>query len=722
MESGVPRIGYDEPQTAPDGRMMWLRTSKVPLTNSSNETIGVLGVYEDITEQKQVEIALKKSEQRYRAAFETSLDSININRLSDGTYMDVNEAFLTTLGYRREELIGRTSIELNIWADIRDRQRLVEELNRTGRCKNLEARFLTKSGTPIWGLMSASLVDFDGISCVISVTRDITEIKTVQEELARHRQHLEQLVQERTSDLQDANERLLATQFAMESVGIGIVWVDPESGRFVYANKAAAEIVGYTVDEMLLMGVSDLDPAYRDIPFNEATKAFREQKYVKFESSLVARSGRAVPVEVTIHYLSENIETPARFISFFIDITQRKEAELALLHAKEAAEAANVSKSTFLANMSHEIRTPLNAITGMAHLLKRDGATPRQEERLEKIDAAGKHLLEIINAVLDLSKIDSGKLTLEDSSLNVTAVVGNVISILVGAAREKDLALVSECDTFPHELLGDPTRLRQCLLNFVSNGIKFTDRGKVALRARLIEDLGDESLVRFEVEDSGIGISPEALPKLFSAFEQADSSITRKYGGTGLGLAITKKLANLMGGDAGATSTLGVGSTFWMTVRLKKKPVGADMADAYPVGEAEAELAKNYRGRRVLLVDDEAVNREITQDLLTDTGLCLDLAEDGLAALTLASENVYDLILMDMQMPRMDGLEATRKIRQLPNGTHVPILAMTANAFAEDRERCMAAGMNDFISKPINPETLFSVVLKWLQRDCRQTL
>ena len=714
--AGTTIRNQDDTWSRADGREQCMRWSAVPWCDDAGAVGGIIISAEDTTEQVRAARAASESQEGFAAVFLNNPVGIAVGRISDGVIVDVNPVFETMVGWTRDEAVGRSGAELRIWVDEDSRQAVFQALRDVGRVVNMEVRFRHKTGQTIDVSYASSRVEIAGVPHFVGMGADITLQKQARRALEQDHERLESLVAQRTLELASANR----------------------------------------------------------------------------------------------------------------------------------------AKSAFLANMSHEIRTPMNAIIGLTHLMARDSLDASQRERLLKVDHAARHLLQVINDILDLSKIDAGKMQIDATEFSLDDVIERAFEMVGGAAAEKGLELVVDTDHLPDRLRGDATRIAQCIINLLANAVKFTDRGWVRLRGDLLAEDRQRLQVRFEVADTGPGIPPQQLEVLFAPFQQADSSTTRRHGGTGLGLALTQHLARLMGGDAGATSTPGQGSCFWFSVWLERageageraapvplqglrallvddlpealaalsdrlgvlgldvdahasgrsalqgcaieiaagrpydvmlidwhmpqldgietlkqlravlgsgtppsilitafnepvmwqqareaqfdavlvKPItssalhdtlvrlmrrqggGQPLAPTLP-GESELLLRRRHDGQRVLLAEDNPVNREVAEELLRGAGLVVETAADGERAVEMASTRSYDLVLMDMQMPGIDGLEASRILRRRL-GLALPIIALTANAYGDDRVACIEAGMNDHIAKPVDPEALYATLLRWL--------
>ena len=649
-------------------------------------------------------------EARFDAVFEQSAVGIGLVT-ADGGWLRVNR--------RLAEMLEREGTELitTAWYDLThpdDRDTVLEQASRVlaGDVARLstEVRLLRGDRAPLWALLDVARVERDdGVpDFLVATVRDIDDRKRAEAQLHKLALAVEQspesiVITNAASEIEYVNAAFVrSTGFSREEM-IGCNPRVLNSGatphgvhREMWSTLLRGEVWRGEFHNQRKDGATYIEHAIIT-PLRDDRGAITH--YVAVKQDVSEQKRTAAELDAYRHHLEELVEQ------------RTTDLDLAL----RRAEGANRAKTAFLANMSHEIRTPLNAILGMTHLM-RDHVPSSQADRLVKIDAAGRHLLAVLNDVLDYSKIEAGRLELEEREFDVFAVLDDVRSMVTNAAVDKGLELVVDGDggRRPRWVRGDETRLGQAVLNYAANAVKFTAEGSV--RLRVVELAEDEAgvLLRFEVRDTGIGIAPSNVAGLFAPFEQGDMSTSREFGGTGLGLAITRAIAEAMGGDVGVDSTPGAGSTFWFTARLEHARSAPSVRPTRTGGDAVEHARARGAGRRVLLVEDDATNREVAEVLLQRIGIAVRVAEDGVDALDLARSERFDLVLMDVQLPRMDGLTATRAIRTLPGWDHVPIVAMTANVFEEDRRAYLAAGMSDFVAKPVDPSLLYDTLARWL--------
>jgi len=733
--------------TTPSGRHKWLQGMGQPRRQPDGSTLWDSLIL-DITERKRVESAWHHNEQRLQALLDNISSGVIVHG-PDTHIIDANPAACRVIGLTLDQMLGKGAID-PCWCFLEEDGSVmplarfpVPQVLARGSAVNKLVLGVRRPdlASPVWVQVDAyPFRDEKGqISQIVVTFADITELKLAEESARRLNRSLRVLSSGNVS-LADVRDESTYTARVCEAVATAgsflmscVVFANRDEQKSARIMARAGPVADYlqTVEFSWDAGL----PTGRG-PFGLAMRTGRTQVNQDWRSDaeLAPWRERASPhglqssialpltaageiIGVLLLYAAEvgafnpeqvpPLEELARNVSMAIESLRTREQ-------RDLAEVANRAKSEFLANMSHEIRTPLNAIVGLNFLMRRDGVTPAQADRLDRIDAASQHLLSLINDVLDLSKIEAGRVQLETSNFHLSAVLDAVGSIIAESARAKGLTVQTDANAVPLWLRGDPTRLRQALLNFAGNAVKFTQQGSIALRAKLLQDRGGELLVRFSVEDTGIGIAPESIPRLFQAFEQADASITRSFGGTGLGLAITWRLTALMGGQYGVESQPGVGSTFWFTANLQRGHGILAAADPQGMASAEALLRERHRGARVLVAEDNEVNQEVLLAMLYGVGLQADVAANGQEAVAMARAGGYGMALMDMQMPVMGGLEATRAIRALPHWAGRPILALTANAFDEDRQACKAAGMDDFIVKPVDVKVLYATMLRWL--------
>ncbi len=643
----------------------------------------ILSIYFDVTARVAAEGALRRSESMLSLLFATSPDCITLTDMATGRYLLVNDTFARISGYRIDEARGRTALELGIWADPADRDKLVTTIRTTGRVTEQPTLFRTKSGALVSMRVSAARFDMDGHDYLVINARDVT----------------------------DSERQRLEREAILESTSVGVALT--RDRHFVLANPAIERMLGWGPGTLVGQPGAVVWPStteYEQLGSDIGAPLARGESI-----EVVREMARSDGTRLWCRLLAKAVDpaSPARGGTVWIieDITERRQFDQALASARDAAEAASRAKSAFLANTSHEIRTPLNGLLGLARLAMQDGVdTTRRQQYLHQIVDSAEGLAGIISDILDLSKIEAGKITLEAVAFRLRDTLHAVHHTYEALAEAKGLALtISLADDVPPAARADPVRLRQILGNFLTNALKFTERGRITIDARMLTP----ERLRLEVSDSGCGIDAATQARLFMPFTQADESTTRRFGGTGLGLSICRELAALMGGAVGVRSAAGAGSVFWVEL-----PLLLAHADEALLPEVRADDIAALHGLRVLMVEDNPVNMLIGVALLEQWGVRVVQAADGPMAIEAVERahthnQAFDLVLMDVQMPGMSGHDTARHLRRFFDAEQLPIVALTAAALVSEREEALAAGMNDFLSKPIDTRKLRQALLRY---------
>ncbi len=832
MKTGVPIIGEEEHSAFANGDLLWSIVSRYPLYDRERNIVGTWGISTDITNQKKAELETKEREARFHLLAEITIEGIVIHE--NGIIKDANPSLAKMLGYDQSEVLGRNIIDF-ICPD--DRAAVAESISQdSGRV--LEISLLKKDGTIFLAEVEGKSMGTAGSRLRMAAVRDITKRKQTEDAL---------------------KDREIQMRSITDSAYDAIMMLD-SFGTISYWNLAASRIFGYSNQEAIGKNPQGLlvSRFHNELPLDEFPKPHFGEKGTAlgetFELDMTRKNQTTVPVQLSLSAVE--MSNGWHSICILRDITQQKKNEEELINAKTVAEEATHAKSEFLANMSHEIRTPMNAVIGFSELLKKTDMTVKQRDYINKVDASAKSLLGIINDILDFSKMEAGKLELEAVDFRLDDVINNVISMNSNKAADKNFELINNIERdVPYCLIGDPLRVGQVLLNLVNNAVKFTNEGHVLVEVSLVEKADQTCRIKFAVSDTGIGLTKEQKDKLFSAFSQADTSVTRRFGGTGLGLTISKRLVEMMKGTISVESEFGVGSTFSFELEFQiqsdekanqpvykkslqnlkvlivddnevsreilKEQIGAFGVDAVAVasGKAAIQEVKNHSehkpfdlvimdwrmpemdgieaakailndknisrtpmaimvsafgreevakkaekigvqnflmkpinqsllfdtivnmfdmdksgmtiqssgnanegpkdiridGAKILLVEDNVINQEVATEILGSAGATVEVANNGQEAIDAIAAKTYDLVLMDLQMPVMGGYEATKFIRADRKNLNLPIIAMTAHAMQGVEAECKAAGMNDYVSKPIDPQNLFSTIVKWIK-------
>ena len=695
----------------PAGREKWIRGRAFPIRDASGNLIRIAGIAEDITERKQALLALQGSEEKFRQLAENIREVFWMMNAAGTEVLFVGPAY--------EQIWGRTCASLYEspmdWLNAihpGDREHAHETFLKQlqGESIDSEYRIHTPDGQEKWIR--------DRAFPVRDQAGQLIRVAGIAEEITGQKQALQAL--------QNSEEKF--RQLA-ENIHEVFFIMGPQGSEVHYVSPAYEEIWGRSLESVYQSPMAWAEAIHPDDREQAGLRAARQLQgeLVTSEFRILTPDGEEKWIRSRTSPICDQAGKLTRIVGIAEEVTERKHHEMELIRAREEADAANVAKSRFLANMSHEIRTPMNGVIGMNELLLETDLTPEQRRYVEVAQTSGRALLVLIDDILDLSKIEAGKITLENRQLDLSRVVRDVVQLQRAQAEAKGLKLeVRVSADIPQLLCGDGHRLRQVLTNLIGNAIKFTQRGGVTLDVEVDSLRGPTTKVLFKVTDTGIGLRSDQIKTLFSPFVQADVSTTRRYGGSGLGLAISKQLVEMMGGNIGVDSREGLGSTFWFTAAFGQAvPAGLPAAGAglddsacapagqAPAGQAPAGRRKIGHGERILVAEDNSTNREVILAQLKMMGFKGEAVLNGAQAVDAVQRNAYSLVLMDCSMPVMDGFEATRLIRE-SNQPQIPIIALTASAMSSDRDRCLQVGMDDYLSKPWELPQLADVLAKWI--------
>ena len=661
------------------GAAVHLEFSGHPRSAAGGRFAGYWGVARDISEQVRAEAALRRSELMLSTLFAATPDCVALTELASGRFLMVNQAFLDIFGFARDEVIGRTSLDLGTWGSPSDRAAMLEALREHGFVTGQRTTFRTRAGVRVNMLMSAAVCRIDDVDTVVINARDIT----------------------------DDDRRRQEHAAILQRASIGIAFTRDQ--RIASANPCFERMFGWDIGALAGLPMTTIWPDLDALPQGSRNES------VALERQMTRRDGGHFWCNLRADALEGDDPMGGGTIWIAEDVTDRHRAQQDLAAARDAAEAASRAKSAFLANTSHEIRTPLNGLLGLVRLAMREDVDQAQRETYMKhiLDSA-EGLSATLSDILDLSKIEAGKLSIDSVPFHLRDALEPVLRSNLAVAQVKGLTMELVIDpALPVVVWGDATRIRQIVGNFVSNAVKFTEHGSVRIEASRVR--GDA--LRLAVSDTGIGIDVDAQRRLFQPFSQADQSTTRRYGGTGLGLSICRELARLMGGQVGVRSAPGAGSEFWAELPLA--PV--DESQTQPALADEAGQLRVLRGARVLVGEDNPVNMMVTQALLEQWGVLVVQAADGVAVVEAVLQAERDgqpfaAILMDVQMPRLSGHAAARALHESLGERAPPIIALTAAALVSEREEALRAGMREFLTKPVHAERLRNVLAYWVGR------